>query len=359
MTLITNSSLQQGPHTPVDQEEELVDRLVKVVTNAGVSQDQVEIVNFYVSLKSKPLAILAGPAQRGKIALIQCLARVLMGGACFQCQMMLGHAWGAERSSNVTFLVEAQERLNTEKLFSLIEEAWLPENRQRIFLACLMRISPAELLGFFTQTAFQLHQRQLIQLGNVHLSEPIPFPPNLLLVGTMDTSEFEWWDGDLLSQTSVISWSESGSSWCQAPGGSLPAGEREFLRSSIRSEQAALGKLHMILGSQNLRQPVQPLIRIQGVFEKYGIQMSKPALSEAIIYLANSWSRLGHGLFDLSSSGNLAIALDLAVAQTYLPRAATVLRRFSRLYGEILKLLDGQFTRSMVLLDSLTVVESN
>jgi hypothetical protein len=40
-----------------------VARLIQAVTEAGVEADPVSIVNVYVSLKSKPLAILVGPAQ--------------------------------------------------------------------------------------------------------------------------------------------------------------------------------------------------------------------------------------------------------------------------------------------------------
>jgi hypothetical protein len=198
-----------------------------------------------------------------------------------------------------------------------------------------------------------------MRLANIHLSEPIPYPPNLLLVGTMDTSEFVWWDSDLLAQTNIIPWDESGSSWCQAPAEAIPAGEAVFLRSLIRSEQTALRKLLPILEQQNLRQPIQPLIRMQALLDHHGVQSSRLGLEEAIIYLANCWSQQGHGLFDPSSTQNLAVALDMAIAQTYLPRAARLIQRSSRLYEEVAKIINGQFPRAKLSLDALMVGDSS
>ena len=80
MTLTHSSILKVGLPFQVDPEEELVSHLVQSVSRAGICSDPVSVINFYVSLKSKPLAILAGSEQTGKIAMVQCLAHVLMGG---------------------------------------------------------------------------------------------------------------------------------------------------------------------------------------------------------------------------------------------------------------------------------------
>ena len=69
MTVTVCSSLQAC--TPRDDtEQEIVARLIETAGGAGLQVDPISIVNFYVTLKSKPLAILAGPAQSGKIALV-------------------------------------------------------------------------------------------------------------------------------------------------------------------------------------------------------------------------------------------------------------------------------------------------
>ena len=127
-------------------------------------------------------------------------------GDCARCQMMVGHPWTFGKSENLAMFTEVHTRNTTEKLLGLIEEAWLPENARRVFIACLTRISPAELLAFFTEVAEQLGHGQLVRLGDLHFSEPIPFPPNLFLIGTMDTLDFDWWDHGLLSKTTIVQW---------------------------------------------------------------------------------------------------------------------------------------------------------
>ncbi len=191
MTIASNPVLQNHPHAQRDGERQTVACLIKAVAQAGVRADPIAIVNFYVALKSKPLAILTGPAQSGKIALVQSLAQVLTGGDPLRCQMMVGHAWWARASREVALFTEAQTRFNTDKILALIEEAWKPENVNRVFLACLTRISPAELMGFFSEVAFQLRHGQIMRLPTAHLSEPIPYPSNLFLVGTMDKTRLD------------------------------------------------------------------------------------------------------------------------------------------------------------------------
>jgi hypothetical protein len=80
----------------------------------------------------------------------------------------------------------------TEKLLYVIEEASQPENAQQVFVVGLTHISPAELLSFFTEIAYQMPHNRIMRLGDAHLSTPVPFPPNLLLIGTMDTMDFNW-----------------------------------------------------------------------------------------------------------------------------------------------------------------------
>ena len=61
-------------------ERQIVAHLLSATPGACFAADPGAIINFYVSLKCKPLLLLAGPSQSGKIALVQCLALALTGG---------------------------------------------------------------------------------------------------------------------------------------------------------------------------------------------------------------------------------------------------------------------------------------
>lgn len=335
--------------TPVrpQGEEELVERLVETAARSGVRADRESIVNCYVALKSKPLAILAGPPDCGKVALIQSLARVLVGPECDRCQVMLGHAWWAAGSSGVAIFTEAQARLVASKVFDLVAAAQEPGNAGRFFLGCLAHISRAELVNFFSEVAFQLGHGQLMQLPSVHLSEPVPYPANLCLVGTMDTERFEDWDDDLLTQATVVLWPaqttlpmvEDGSetSGC-------PVDESCFFLSAIRSEREAFRKLHTLRGW--LPALMEPLWRVDELLRDHQARVPDAALGEALIYVANAWSREGRGLFHSTMGCNLMTALDLAILQTLLVRAVEQVCGSAALRSRSMDILGSRFPRS-------------
>jgi hypothetical protein len=67
-------------HSLNSAETDLVASLVQVSIDAGVRVLPSALVNLYVALKSKPLAILVGPANSGKVAAVQTIAHVLTVG---------------------------------------------------------------------------------------------------------------------------------------------------------------------------------------------------------------------------------------------------------------------------------------
>jgi len=351
MTLIENPLLQTRLPIQLDQESELVAQFTEATSEVGIYSDRTAVVNFYVALKSRPLMILTGPEKSGKIALVRCLARSLMGGDCPQYQMLVGHPWSSEKSDNIALFTQAQTSLTSEKLLSLIEEAWHPENTHRLYIACITRLSPAELLSFFTEVSYQLRNGELMQFGDVHFSEPLPFPPNLFLIGTMDTPHFDLWNKDLLSNATVVHWPKAGLLTRTYLKRDFSSQESEFLRSCTRNRQAVYHKIHAILGWQ--RQPLRPLVEIEAVLQDHNIQFSDSLIDEAMVYLANSWSSQGNGLFDPSTSRNLEIALDLAIAQTILPHTADAMQRNPVLREELLAVLSGQFPRSAAFISAL------
>ena len=352
MTLTTKPLHHTSQSTQTDREAVLIASLHEAMIENAVSVGQADIANFYVALKSKPMAILAGPAQSGKKALVQSLAQSLSEQESLHVQMITGHPWWAEKSDDVASHTGLHTRFSTEKILSIIEEAAQPGNAHQVFIACLTRISPAELLSFFTEVAFQLQNGQIMRLGDTHLSEPIPFPPNLRIIGTMDTLSFNWWDSDLLLSTTVIQWPQAN----VLPGPMFNRGvlleEREFLQSCIRGRDAAYRKVFPILKWQ--RQPLYPLLQVEAILKRY-ISSLDLATDEVMIYLANSWSRSGNGLFHPSPDRNLTIALDMAIAQILLPRAVDAIRNLETLRNRLKIILADQFLRSATFVAALDV----
>lgn len=352
MTTLTDTPLlQTGQSIQPDYEIQLLSRLFEQASRVGIEFDRTVVVNLFVALKSKPLAILAGPTQSGKIALVRGLAQSLVEQGSLRVQMLTGHPWWAEGSDGIAEHTRLHARFSTEKLLSIIEEAGQPDNTHQVFIVCLTHISPAELLSFFTDVAFQLRHGQIMKLGDTHFSEPIPFPPNLRIIGTMDTPAFDWWDNDLLRSTTVI----------QSPKtGVLPdlkfnkhgfqLKEYEFLQSCIYSRNAAYRKVFPVLKRQ--RQPLYPLLQVEAILKRY-IPSLEFVMDEVMIYLANSWSKAGSGLFHPLPDLNLTIALDLAIVQILLPRAVDAIRNLEILRNRLINILSGQFWHSAAFVTAL------
>ncbi len=318
--IATNLRIEKNPPViEIEDEVELLSKYSSSILQAGISLKKSEVVNFYVALKSRPLVILAGPENSKKEILIQCLTRLLFGKDCYQCQMLTGHPRWAEKTGNSPLFVQFHTRFNSEKIFSLLEEALEPENSQRVFLASLIQISPAELLSFFASLGFQAQYHEVIRFGDIHLFTPLPFPQNLFLVGTMDVFPFDGWSLDLLSGATVIQLGEQNANGpsCPISTDTLWSGEKIFLASCFRGVEPAYRHLHNVLGRQ--RTPLEPLIEIKSLIEKHQVKIPTQVTNDIMIYLANAWSIDGTGLFDRSILRNLEQALDYAIAQLLLP----------------------------------------
>ncbi len=354
--MMTAAATSAGPtyHVQFNGEQEFVAHLIRAATEAGVQADPISIMNFYVALKSKPLAILVGPAQGGKIALVQSLAHVLTAGSPLQCQMMGSRTQWDGRSGDAAFLAEVQTRLNADKILALIEEAWQPENAHQVFIGCLTRISPVELAGFFSEVAFQLRHGQIMRLPTVHLAEPIPYPPNLLLIGTIDAVSPHRSNDELLSQATIVHWPgvEVESARRRHPTRPFPGGGGLFLDSCVRNVWAAGLKLRRIQGWRS--RTLRPLFQIEGLLKEQGVRFPHEVVDELVIYLANAWSGTGIGLFSRSTDRNLAIALDLAIAQTILSRVEEMVRRSAVLWARLRSVLNNDsFPRSAAFLEGM------
>jgi len=327
-----------------DVEVELVNHLANALAQAGVRADRIDVANFYVALKHRRMVILAGRTGIGKATLVKCLAGILAGASDFHQQVLPGHAWYAGRSTINTNFISMHTSLITEKFLSIVEEALQPENAQQVFVVGLTHISPVELSSFFTEVAFQIQHNQIMRIGDTHLSAPVPFPSNLLLIGTLDTTDFDCWDEDLLSGATVIEWRADVTVPERVNAGELYVPYREFLHSSLRGSEKACEKLLSVVA--DTRQPLKAVMLVQNVFQAHRLGFSPALLDEVVIYLANAWSVQGNGLFNPSLSRNLAIASDFALAQLVLPHYFNPIRSSKTLQADLYSILDEQLPRS-------------
>lgn len=299
---MTGPSLPKSNPFLLDDEYRLVTQFIQAFGDGISYTNRIGLISFYVGLKAKPLAILTSPEPNGKPEVVRRLSRILKGSDSPQLQLMQGHPWWADGDENI---------------------------------------------AFFTDVACQLRHSQLTHIGDTRFSKPVSFPLNLFMIGTMDIRRFVWWDNDLLSYANVIPWRDQ-----HLHDGFLLISESsprliqgKFLGFCVRSERSARKKLCSILGwgLNGLR----PLRQVEDIIEGCGHHLPSSAMGESLIFLANSWSKKGVGLFDISTSGNLAISLDLAIQQNLLSRVTEQIRESKNLRQSLGKFLMDKYPRSM------------
>lgn len=349
--------LTSSNHHPVDSDEQnLLHQVVNKAQEADLRVDRNDIVNLYVALKSKPMALLVGPSGSGKSVIVRCFAEALTGGNPLQCQLMAGHAWWAEQTGNVGLFATGQARFNDQKLLLLIEEALQPENRDLAYFACLAWISPAELTNIFTDLSSQL-QTRIHRLSTIWLQHGLSFPPNLLLLGTMDTTTELEADSDLYAHTTVVSWTAN-SSQRPSQNAMFPAygwnhtvnQGKTFLAAAVRDELLAWNKLATVVGWKRIDFTIWHAVKT--LFRKHGYSMPDDVQTETILYLANAWDRQGSGLFSEHSATNSSIALDFALAQILFPRVKRELRESPELLAELARWADERLPCSSLWLSA-------
>ncbi|OJX40273.1 MAG: hypothetical protein BGO78_14995 [Chloroflexi bacterium 44-23] len=347
--MINKPNSQSSPDLELLLIEETINQLE--VGHSGYIRNLV--INFLIALKSKPFIILTGPPESAKEKLVEDFNNILIGKDTHQYQTMIGHPWWAAKSINVIENIRFQSRFNTFKLELLLEEAVLFHNKNRIFIATMTKISRGELLEYFTETAFQLRHGQIMRLPGSHFFEPIPFPTNLSIIGTLDSSDFSWVDSDLLPQTTILPClfiSNSSSRNLKATMNQTSF-QKVLLQSSIRSPQQAFKKILKV--TNTLSQALLPFLQITQILRKELSRYAGNFLTEGMIYLANSWSQTGNGLFSKDPRENLQFALDLAIIQSLFLPCTDKISQSKNLQDNLHKILGNKFPNAAAYLHQL------
>ncbi len=276
-------------------------------------EGSLEVARLYVALKTKPMAILCGPAGSGKQAAARALGHLLATprGTCFH--EMVGHAWWANRSPGVSVFTEAQHRFNCDKIAAIVGEAAESRCAGRVFVVLLSRISPAE-WDLLAALAGPLSGGTGATGGEV------------VLIATLDGNDRGPWPEDLLRAASLFTWTPRGPTRglpLDSPNGSL-AWRTGFARAHLREPRDALGLLRSLAGWEDGM--TRPLFALLRAMNGSGLRERNRAAGEALLYLANAWTRDGKPLLAPSFTANLRqgrrLAAELAIAPRLDPGGA-------------------------------------
>lgn len=310
-------------YAPRAHEQILIDRVIETCGAAGLACPRWLIANYYVSLKTNPLVIVAGAAGTGKADFTRLFATALLGNETAQFALIPGRAtWGAGGGEG-GYYRSLHERLTSFRFLELLHDAAAAGNSGQLYLVCFQRLHPIEIELYLTSMlqVGEDGQRRLMTPGMPPDRWPI-IPPNVRISATVDTPD----DPSALSKTAVNYAGVLDFLTRQAPRRlrSLdhlppppPGYQRLWLRSVVESIEVARDQLHGILGADGV-QRLTPSAPIRNAIWRLGETISGRLLQELTMFVANSFDSNGIGLFDPHDpQRNAQIAYDTQLIQRF------------------------------------------
>ncbi len=306
---------------PRVNEQQLIDRIVDMAQLAGFDFPRWLIVNYYVSLKTNPLVILAGAEGTGKAIFTRLVAAGLLGADSDQFALIPGRtAWHAGTGEGDYFR-SLQERFTSLRFLDLLHEAAAPINAGRLYMVCFQRLHPAE-VDLYLDGMLKIGADGQLRLATPDLpldQQPI-IPPNVRISATVDIDA----DSVALSKVALRHAGVMDFLTDRIPSqvgffDTLPATppgyQRLWLQSTISDIQTARQRLGTILGPDAVQQMTYSLALRHAIWAS-GVTISGRILQELTIAVANSFDEYGDGLFDsLDRRRNAQIAYDTHLIQ--------------------------------------------
>ena len=306
---------------PRANEQQLIDQIEHMSQLAGFAFPRWLIVNYYVSLKTNPLVILAGAEGTGKAAFTRLVAAGLLGAGSDQFALIPGRtAWHAGTGEGDYFR-SLQERFTSLRFLDLLHEAAAPINIGKLYMVCFQRLHPAEVdLYLDGMLKIGADGQRRLAAPDLHTNQQPIIPPNVRISATVDI------DTDTTELIKVALRHAGVIDFLTVPAphkigfsDSLPSAapgyQRHWLQSTITEIATARQRLGAILGPDAVQQMTCSLALRQPLW-KSGVTISGRILQELTIAVANSFDEYGHGLFDSHNcQRNAQIAYDTHLIQ--------------------------------------------
>jgi hypothetical protein len=312
---------RDGSAAPVT-EQELLDHISRVFAAAGTPVSRLLLANYYVSLKTNPFVVLAGPPGIGKVNFVATFAEALLGRDSGQYAVIpAGAAWTGDTGERGYFRA-VLERFTSLRFLDLLQDAAAPSGAGKAFLVCFSGLRPEEFSYYFgTLLGVDADGRKRLTLPGVPLEQAPVIPANLSITATVHCGD----DGGALSaevlrHAGLLHFRSPlrRAATRHTPAGPPPVGyQRIWLRASTRDTAATEARLHALLGPEVGRLRASP--ELARLLWRGGIVLSSRTLRELAAFVAGSFDELGRGLFDPADAlRNARVAYDAQVVQRVL-----------------------------------------
>ena len=311
-------------------EQLLVNRLV---ADLGRFYPRTLLVNYYVSLKTNPLVVLAGPQGTGKNALVEGVARAVLGGQSHQFVVIGSSSW-AMRTSQSDYYQGLHERFGIMSLAETLQEAAAPGSAGKSYLVFLKGLHPDELKTFALLNLSPDGVKRLALPGLPLHEQPI-VPPNVFITATLHAQHGDpGLHHDVLREVGLIELTVPRQFPATAPVvPPPPVGFQRLLQTArVASFDEALDRLGMVLG-HDVVETLRPSPALDRALWHEGQIVNRVQHEAILTFVANSFDHDGRGLFEPNDPlHNAQMAYDAQVAQRVLwqmPDRADARRRLA------------------------------
>lgn len=301
---------------------EWLPRVKAYMASQGFHYSLPEVANFYLCMRTKPLAMLAGISGTGKTQLVRQFAKAIGYGDSDHCVLIAVRPDWAD-SSDLIGYANIQGKFETKPLLDVMARAI--EHPDELYFVILDEMNLARVEHYFSEFLSFIETRErdnddvivtepLISRADVNGGRPVYLPQNLMVVGTVNMDETTHaFSRKVLDRANAIEMNDIDLEWVSPPRdvGPVSGIHADALRSPfLNSNDLTDGH------KQALEAPMAFLMQVNAILEPAGLHFGYRVRDEVAFYLT---LHREESLESLDGFGADA-AMDFQLMQKVLPR---------------------------------------
>lgn len=297
-------------------------RVKAYMASQGFHYSLAEVANFYLCMRTKPLAMLAGISGTGKTQLVRQFAKAIGYGDSDHCVLIAVRPDWAD-SSDLIGYANIQGKFETKPLLDVMARAI--EHPDELYFVILDEMNLARVEHYFSEFLSFIETRErdnddvivteaLVSRADVNGGRPVYLPQNLMVVGTVNMDETTHpFSRKVLDRANAIEMNDIDLAWVTperdvstVSGVYADALRAPFLNSNDLTDSH----------KQALADSMGLLIRINGILEPAGLHFGYRVRDEVAFYLTLHREERLESLEGFDADA----AMDFQLMQKVLPR---------------------------------------
>ncbi|XKF16606.1 AAA family ATPase [Halomonas sp. BLK-85] len=302
--------------------KEWLPRVKAFMASQGFHYSLAEVANFYLSMRTKPLAMLAGISGTGKTQLVRQFAKAIGYGDSDHCVLIAVRPDWAD-SSDLIGYANIQGKFESKPLLDVMARAI--EHPDELYFVILDEMNLARVEHYFSEFLSFIETRErdgdgviitesLISRADVNGGRSVYLPQNLMVVGTVNMDETTHaFSRKVLDRANAIEMNDIDLTWVDPDRDVLPVSgiyadalKAPFLNSNDLSDA----------DKQALTSAMQMLMKVNSILEPAGLHFGYRVRDEVAFYLTLHRVETLESLKGFDTDA----AIDFQLMQKVLPR---------------------------------------